>query len=142
MDVLLAQDDRALRARWQLALRASGHRVLAAASGGPSRRLLLTHGIDAMVVDLDGSPAGALATAAMACWRNPDCAIVVVSGGALFARGELFTLVPGMAAFLHKPIRPHELVATVEHHARHAEPVMPASLCGAGEIAAVTPGRR
>ena len=142
MDILLAQDDAALRARWRLALQAAGHRVLPAPVAARARRMLLVHRVDAVVVDLDGGAAGGLATAAMAGWRNPDCAIVVVTGQALFARGELFALVPGMAAVLHKPIQPHDLVATVEHHAPCAR--LPVARGGSEleEIAAVTPGRR
>lgn len=119
MRALIVEDDLILANLWQAALAAEGHESHAVNDAEPARKLLLTQSFDAVVLDLCLGDNSGLSVAALATYTNPHCRVVVVTGSTLFARGELFSMAPNIAAVLRKPVTLQELVAVLEYDIRH-----------------------
>ena len=120
MRILIVEDDTVLGAFWHEMFTDAGHDTMIANHAGEARRLLLTTGYDAVVLDLHLDGESGLSLATIATYANPDCRVVMVTGSNLFARGELFTLAPNLSAVLRKPVGIEEMMAVLETEASTA----------------------
>ena len=115
MRTLIVEDDALLGGIWHEVLVDAGHEAIVVDEAGCARKLLLTHAFDAVVLDLMLGEDSGLSVAALANYANPDCCVVVVTGSALFARGELFGMAPNITSVLRKPVSIFELLAVIEY---------------------------
>ena len=115
MRTLIVEDDALLGGIWHEVLVDAGHEAVVVDEAECARKLLLTHAFDAVVLDLMLGEDSGLSVAALANYANPDCCVVVVTGSALFARGELFGMAPNITSVLRKPVSIFELLAVIEY---------------------------
>ena len=121
MRALVVDDDPSICGLWHDVLESAGHDVCVVNDAETARKRLLTTAFDAVVLDLCLGDDSGLSVAAMATYTNPECRVVVVTGSALFARGELFGMAPNISAVLRKPVSIHELTAVLEYETRGLE---------------------
>lgn len=117
MKILVVDDDLALRRLWTEVFSEAGHETLNAADAGTARELIMTHRFDVIVLDLHLGNESGLSVALLANYYNPDCNVIMITGSALFPKGELFEMVPSLSTVLRKPVAIDELLAVTEHRA-------------------------
>jgi DNA-binding NtrC family response regulator len=130
MKVLVVEDDPNLRALWGAVFRRVGHAARLEQSEAAARGALGQERFDLVLLDLYLGADRTIDVAAFAALLGPETKIVVVTGSTLYAQGELFALVPAVAAVLRKPVDIEDLIAVCEHIESGLGPV-PAGL-GAG----------
>jgi DNA-binding NtrC family response regulator len=115
--VLVVEDDAVLRDLWTEVFADAGHDVTGVESVGAARARLLARRYDVAVLDLHLGSESGLSVATLAAYTNPDCKVIMITGSALFANGELFEMAPAVSTVLRKPVAIDELLAVSEHRA-------------------------
>ncbi len=113
--VLVVEDDDNLRALWGEVFAQAGHDCDEIGDAATARAQLLREAYDAIVLDLYLGDESGLSVATLATYANPDCRVIVITGSALFPRGELFGISPAVASVLRKPVDIGELLAVSEY---------------------------
>jgi CheY-like chemotaxis protein len=120
--ILVADDDRAVRATVSLLLRAKNHEVVEAANGREGLAKITTEPFDLLIVDIFMPDMDGLETIKRVLDHDPALPIIVISGMS-FRSSSAASEPPdflGMATklgavqSLRKPFRPHELLAVVD----------------------------
>ena len=115
-DILVVEDDPALGLLWERGLQKAGHDVRRAACVGDARREVMLAGADVLVLDLNLGHDSGLGLVTLAAYMNPEVRVLVVTGTALFPRGELFDLSPNIMSVLRKPVPLAQMIALIDHH--------------------------
>ena len=112
MDLLVIDDDAALRRTLRLTLESMGHAVEEAASGEQAMNLLGHGRYDVALLDVQLSDGSGLDLIRELAERVPRPKIVVLTAGVLEPQREA-ALEAGCDAFLGKPYMPQELLDTL-----------------------------
>jgi CheY-like chemotaxis protein len=120
--ILIADDDRAVRATISLLLTAKGHEVVEAANGREGLAKIASESFDLLIVDIFMPDMDGIETIKRVLDHDPALPIIVVSGmtfrsAAGSAKPPDFLAMAaklGAVQSLHKPFRPHQLLTTVE----------------------------
>ena len=117
MDVLVVEDDDALRLAFCEALEEAGCVPIAAASEGEALERLHAKPVDLVILDLliDGKPS--IGIAEKANFSAPGADVIVVTGTMLYPFGELHRAVPNISWTLRKPVNLHDLISLVKFSA-------------------------
>jgi DNA-binding NtrC family response regulator len=92
-----------------------GIEVTEAHSRAEASSRLLTGVFDVMIADL-GLPDGhGLDVAQMSAYRQPDCPVVIVTGGAQCACGQIFAMCGKVVAIFRKAPETEALYAFIQH---------------------------
>ena len=122
-NILVVEDDPALGLLWERGLERAGHGVRRASDIGTARQEVMLEKADAVVLDLNLGRDSGLGLVTLAAYANPDVRVFVVTGTALFPKGELFDLSPNIVSVLRKPVPMAQMLALIDHHALpHAAP--------------------
>ena len=110
--ILLVEDEAITRNALADALRSEGHKVIQAADGNEALALLQKSRFDLVITDLliPNQSGFVLVTSIRVMW--PHMPILLISGHLSPEAGKLVS--EGFTEFIHKPIDPVELVATVK----------------------------
>jgi CheY-like chemotaxis protein len=114
-DVLIADDDAALRQALKLGLEAAGYRVQLAANGREALALQRTRPADVLVTDLFMPESDGFVAISGFRQAFPSTAIIAMSGGAQRARGDYLAAatLAGVDATLRKPFPMQALLQAI-----------------------------
>lgn len=115
---LVVEDDLDLAALWRLDLTDMGFDVTEAHSRAEAMTSLLIGEFDVVIADLRLPDGHGLDVAQMCEYRHPDCSVVIVTGGADYARGQIFAMCGNVAAIFRKAQEPRDLYAFIQHLVR------------------------
>jgi CheY-like chemotaxis protein len=134
--ILVADDDRAVRAMISLLLGTKGHDVVEAANGREGVARIMSDHFDLLIVDIFMPDMDGIETIKRVLNHNPALPIIVVSG--MSFRSALGSAAPpdflamatrlGAVQSLQKPFRPNQLLTAVEdclsitHLGGHSQP--------------------
>jgi len=120
--ILVADDDRAVRAMISLLLSTKAHEVVEAANGRESLAKIASENFDLLIVDVFMPDMDGIETIKRVLNRNPALPIIVISG--MSFRSALGSAAPpdflamatrlGAVQSLQKPFRPKELLTAVD----------------------------
>lgn len=119
-NVLVVDDDPAVRTTVKLVLERSGHRVSVAAEGRAALATLAAGGIDLLVVDLFMPGMDGLETLREARKRHPDLPVIVMSGTSLGGPGQqapdflAMAVKLGAVRSVQKPFKPRDIIDAVQ----------------------------
>jgi DNA-binding NtrC family response regulator len=108
--ILVADDDLAVRESLAKILRGAGHEVLCAANGEEAERLVANEPLDLLLLDLGLPTRGGWNVFGLATALRPLMPVVILTG--LKDQSEN-KLLPGIAAFLEKPVEVPLLLQTI-----------------------------
>src|SRR5690349_12225860 len=109
--ILVADDDCSVRESLKKVLEEAGYEVVAAVDGEDAERKFTSEPIDLLVLDLDLPKQNGWNVFGVVNAQNPLLPIVIISG---LKNHEESELIPGVSAFLEKPIDAGTLLETVE----------------------------
>ena len=109
--ILLADDDRSVRDSLKKVLKEAGYDVLCAADGEDAERKFTSEPIDLLLLDLDMPGQNGWNVFGLINSQNPLLPIVIISGLKNQTDSEL---IPGVSAFLEKPIEVPVLLKMIE----------------------------
>ena len=109
--ILLADDDRAVRDSLKKVLEEAGYEVLCAVDGEDAERKFTSAPVDLLLLDLDMPGQNGWNVFGVISSQNPLVPVVIISGFKSQVDSEL---IPGVSAFLEKPIDVVTLLETVE----------------------------
>ena len=115
--ILLVQHNTGLSDLWAKFLQRQGVEVKQAATQMAAIDLIRFEEYDALVLDLVLPDGGAIAISDYATYRCPDVPIIAVTSTRFFSDGSIFDLIPNARSLMRTPVRPHDLVAVLEHYA-------------------------
>ncbi len=120
MKILLVDEDTCETQASLAALRAEGHQVHHAVTVGHAILAVRTAHPDLVISTLfpEGEGAGGdsgLTVAMAAQIHNPDLALILLSDSAIFAHGELFSMLSSLRCVLSHPIQVADLVEIVRY---------------------------
>lgn len=115
MDVLLLEDDDALRYTYAEALELRGDCVREAASVEDAEHVLLATRPDIAVLDLLVGSENSIGIANLLAFMSPKTEIIFVTGSSMFPHAELHQMHPKVAAVLRKPVDLLQLTELVSH---------------------------
>lgn len=118
MDILLLEDDQALRFALEQALEDDRHTVYAASRITEATRLVEKKRIDLLLLDLMIGSDLSTQIADLAGYRLPDAEVIYLTGSNRFPNGELFELSRNASWVLRKPIDFFDLKAMIAHVSR------------------------
>lgn len=122
MNVLLLEDDTALRFALTQVLEDSGHEVHAAGNIADATKFIETKHFDLLLLDLMIGNDLSTQIADLAGYRLPNAEIIYLTGSNKFPNGELFELSRNASWVLRKPVDFFELGAMIGHvHRSFAE---------------------
>jgi DNA-binding response OmpR family regulator len=110
--ILLVEDDSASRYALARILRNKGYDVIEATDGNEAFALFEKSHFDLVITDLKMPNQTGLVLIARIRVKWPNMPILLMSGLLSAAAGKLVT--EGLAEFIHKPIEPEDLIATVQ----------------------------
>jgi CheY-like chemotaxis protein len=119
-NVLVVDDDPAVRTTVKLVLERSGHRVSVAADGRAGLTVLAAGGIDLLVVDLFMPGMDGMETLREARQRYADLPVIVMSGTSLGGPGQqapdflAMAVKLGAVRSVQKPFKPRDIVEAVQ----------------------------
>lgn len=116
MTILIIDDDQALRDSLRRTLRREGYTVLEAAEGGEGLKVLKSHPVDVVLVDLFMPGKEGLETIGELRRSHPGIKIIAMSGGGKKGHMDVLKAAKLMGArrVLAKPFTREELIDTVE----------------------------
>ncbi|WP_161860338.1 response regulator [Algicella marina] len=117
MRVLVVQDNRDLGSVWCKFLERQGLEAVLATSEQQATLALENEHFDVLVLEPVLESGGGLCIADLASFRHPDMPIIAVTKSSFFADGSIFAMIPNACGLLRTPVRPHDLVAYLEHFA-------------------------
>jgi two-component system, OmpR family, response regulator MprA len=109
--ILLADDDRAVRDSLKKVLEEAGYEVVAAVDGEDAERKFTSAPVDLLLLDLDMPGQNGWNVFGVINSQNPLLPVVIISG---FKNQVDSELIPGVSAFLEKPIDVVTLLETVD----------------------------
>jgi len=109
--ILLADDDRAVRDSLKKVLEEAGYEVLSAVDGEDAERKFTSEPVDLLLLDLDMPGQNGWNVFGVINSQNPLLPIVIISGLKNQADSNL---IPGVSAFLEKPIDVAVLLKTID----------------------------
>lgn len=115
MNILIVEDDLALRTVWEHALQDAGHDVSSASCRNEAMRALLTGQFDLIVLDVMVRDSNALTLMDYISYAQPETPVMVVTGTGFFPNGEMGNLQPNVDWFLRKPLPVSDFMAIVDH---------------------------
>lgn len=121
MQVLIVESKRQLGELWQGHLQRQGCSVLLATTGEEGIKILQSHEVEVIILDVFLDEGSALAVADFASYRQPKARVIFVTNTTFFSDGSIFQHVPNAAAFVRTETPVEDLVALVEHHGFRAE---------------------
>ncbi len=132
--ILLVEDDSASRYALAQILRNKGYEVIEATDGNEAFRLFEKSHLDLVITDLRMPNQNGLVLIARIRVKWPNMPILLMSVFLSEAAGKL--VAEGLAEFIHKPIEPEDLIATVQRCMKNGNcsPFQSPSLCRAGSI--------
>jgi DNA-binding response OmpR family regulator len=110
--ILLVEDEAITRAAFADGLRREGHQVTEAADGIRALSLLYNYPVDLVITDLVMPKLNGFELLTQIRSRWPQVPILLISGYMSQDGGSIIS--NGKAEFLHKPIDPSDLIATVQ----------------------------
>jgi CheY-like chemotaxis protein len=119
-NVLVVDDDPAVRTTVKLVLERSGHRVSVAAEGRAGLVALAAGGIDLLVVDLFMPGMDGMETLREARKHHPDLPVIVMSGTSLGGPGQqapdflAMAVKLGAVRSVQKPFKPRDIIEAVQ----------------------------
>ncbi len=130
----LVEDDSASRYALARILRNKGYEVIEATDGNEAFRLFEKSHLDLVITDLRMPNQNGLVLIARIRVKWPNMPILLMSVFLSEAAGKL--VAEGLAEFIHKPIEPEDLIATVQRCMKNGNcsPFQSPSLCRAGSI--------
>lgn len=132
MKVLVVEDDPNLRALWGAVIERAGHVARQVETEPAARELLMAEPFDLVLLDLFLGESDGVAVANFATYLNPACKVVVITGTALYPKGELFAMAPSVWAVMRKPVDIEDITALCDHVAGDAALPPPESLSTRG----------
>lgn len=114
-EILILEDDTALRRTVGHALRLAGYGVHEAATCAEAIEALGQGCPDLIVMDLKIGTGLSLSVADYAAMRWPELPVICVTGCGMFAHGELFEMGRNIQCVLRKPVSLCDLCSTVAH---------------------------
>lgn len=116
MTILIIDDDQALRDSLRRTLRREGYTVLEAAEGGEGLKVVKSHPVDVVLVDLFMPGKEGLETIGELRRSHPGIKIIAMSGGGEKGHMDVLKAAKLMGAWrvLAKPFTREELIDTVE----------------------------
>ncbi|WP_157982335.1 response regulator [Oceanicella sp. SM1341] len=121
MKVLIVEHNADLGRIWARFLERCGLKVDVATSQAEAVKLLRFGSYEVLVLQLVMPDGGAIAISDFATYRNPEVAIIAVSGERFFSDGSIFDIMPNVRSMLTTPFRPSDLAALVEHVGRASQ---------------------
>jgi DNA-binding response OmpR family regulator len=115
MRVLILEDDEATRCLFHEGLAALGHDVISFDTIKGALNDMRTSQIDLIIIDLFIGDTNSLGLAQYAGYAAPDAEIILVTGSAQFAHGEVLSDYPGINWILRKPLPLSDLEAFVSY---------------------------
>ncbi|MEM8869113.1 MAG: response regulator [Pseudomonadota bacterium] len=115
MNILIVEDDFALRTVWEDALLDSGHRPTGVSSAPEAMRALMTDRFDVVVLDLLLSDGNSLSLTHYISYAMPSVPVIVVTGSGFFPHGDFGAITPNIDWLLRKPLPIADFVAMVDH---------------------------
>ena len=110
--ILLVEDEAITRNAFADALRMEGHQVIQAADGDQALSLLNECHVDLVITDLVMPRLNGCELVAQIRSKRPHIPILLISAYLSQGGGEI--IFDGSAEFMHKPIDPANLIATVQ----------------------------
>lgn len=120
MKCLIVEDDRDLANLWQLALERDGHDVDQAFDLDQATKTLRFECYDVVLLDLMLQGENAISLSAFIGYTSPTARIVVITGSAMYPRGEIFRDAANVAYVLRKPVPLSDLSTCLAHLERTA----------------------
>lgn len=121
MDILLLEDDHALRFALTQVLEDAEHRIHTAANITEATKLVETKKFDLLLLDLMIGHDLSIQIADLAGYRMPSAEIIYLTGSNRFPNGELFELSRNASWVLRKPVDFFELKAMIAYVSRSFE---------------------
>lgn len=115
MEVLILEDDPALRFALSQVLEGDGHKVHATASILEASKTLENKAFDLLLLDLMIGDETSTQIADLAGYRMPNAEIVYLTGSNRFPKGELFEMTKNASWVLRKPVDFFELKDMLAH---------------------------
>ena len=119
MQVLIVEDDCALRYTFSFALEQQGHSITQAATLQDAAHALWHLKPQVAVLDLMLGKQHSLDFASELAIRSPGIEIVYVTGSGMFPNAEFYQMQLPIAAVLRKPVDLVQLIEVVSHIARN-----------------------
>ena len=132
MKVLVVEDDPNLRALWGAVIERAGHVARQVETEPAARELLMAEPFDLVLLDLFLGESDGVAVANFATYLNPACKVVVITGTALYPKGELFAMAPSVWAVMRKPVDIEDIAALCSHVAGEGALPPPGTLASGG----------
>lgn len=118
MDILLLEDDQALRFALEQVLEDDRHIVYAASGIAEATGFIEKKRIDLLLLDLMIGSDLSTQIADLAGYRLPDAEVIYLTGSNRFPNGELFDLSRNASWVLRKPVDFFDLKAMIAHVSR------------------------
>lgn len=115
MDILLVEDDQALRFALEQVLEDDSHVVHSASSIAEAARFIEDKHIDLLLLDLMIGTDLSTQIADLAGYRLPNAEVIYLTGSDRFPNGELFNLSRNASWVLRKPVDFFDLKAMIAH---------------------------
>lgn len=134
MKVLVVEDDPNLRSLWGAVIAKAGHEAVTVETEADARARLADVPFDLVLLDLCLGDSDGVSIAGLAARLNPACRVVVVTGSALYTKGELFALAPSVWAVMRKPVDIEDIITLCDGLAGPGGPPPPAFGSGGAEF--------
>lgn len=115
MRVLLLEDDPATRTLFHEGIAGMGHEVISFETNKDALNALRTQKIDIMIIDLLIGDTNSLGLAQYAGYAAPDAEIILITGSARYAHGEVLADYPSITWILRKPLPLSDLEAFISY---------------------------
>ena len=116
MPVLIVEQNADRAERWRESIAKLGFEVHTVTGQREAVRMMQTHTVRLLVVDLDLDEGSALAVADFASYRHPQAKVIFLTGSGMFSDGSIFMHASNACAFLPAATMPEDLAAMVEHY--------------------------
>lgn len=132
LKVLVVEDDPNLRALWGAVIERAGYMARLVETEPEAREMLITEPFDLVLLDLFLGENEGTSVANFATHLNPACKVVVITGTALYSKGELFSMAPSIWAVMRKPVDIEDIMAVCTHVANEGAMPPPDAISSGG----------
>lgn len=116
MAVLIVESNLQRAERWRACIAGLGLDVHAVQGQAEAVRVMQTHKVRLIVLNLDLDEGSALAVADFASYRHPEAKVIFLTGSGMFSDGSIFGHAANACAFLPASTAPQDLAAMVAHY--------------------------